>query len=115
MPYVTDDDSKAVKRIAEIEQELQERRTELDEWLAASEPPSNAAAMAYRERAIKALTDQIQALATALDLQRCSGTAPADGRTHVDQSDRQGVVSFLTTSAAAARSARDGHRRNVGG
>jgi len=34
MPYVTDDDSKAVKRIAEIERELQERNTELDEWLA---------------------------------------------------------------------------------
>jgi hypothetical protein len=75
MPYVTDDDSKAVKRIAEIEQELQERKAELDEWVTASEPPSNAAAMAQRERATKALTDRIQALATALDLQRSLASA----------------------------------------
>src|SRR3989304_6191624 len=31
MPYVTDDDSKAVKRIAEIERELQEAKAEFDQ------------------------------------------------------------------------------------
>jgi hypothetical protein len=70
MPYVTDDDSKAVKRIAEIEQALQETKAELERWLAASNTPTNAAEMMRRERDTKALTDRIQALATALELQR---------------------------------------------
>jgi hypothetical protein len=35
MPYVTDDDSKAVQRITEIEQRLQETKAELDRWLPA--------------------------------------------------------------------------------
>ena len=33
MPYVTDNDSKAVHRIAEIEQELQEAKAELEQWI----------------------------------------------------------------------------------
>ena len=70
MPYVTDDDSKAVGRIAEIERELQEAKAELDRWLAASSTPTDAAEMTQRERSTKALTDRIQALATALELQR---------------------------------------------
>ena len=70
MPYVTDDDSKAVKRIAEIKQELQERKAEFDRWLEASKLPNTASEMAQIERDTKALTDQIQALATALELQR---------------------------------------------
>ena len=37
MPYVTDDDSKAVKRIAEIEQQLQETKAEFERWLAAGQ------------------------------------------------------------------------------
>ena len=70
MPYVTDDDSKAVQRITEIEQRLQEAKTELDRWLAAGYAPSGAAALAQREREGKALTDRLQALATALEVQR---------------------------------------------
>ena len=70
MPYVTDDDSKAVKRIAEIEQQLQETKAEFDRWLAATSTPTSAAELAQRERESKALTDRIQALASALELQR---------------------------------------------
>jgi len=70
MPYVTDDDSKAMQRIAEIEQRLQEAKTELDRWLAAGYTPSGAAELAQREREGKALTDRLQALATALEVQR---------------------------------------------
>jgi hypothetical protein len=70
MPYVTDDDSKAVQRIAYIEQRLQEAKTELDRWLTAGYVPTGAAALAQREREGKALTDRLQALATALEVQR---------------------------------------------
>jgi hypothetical protein len=70
MPHVTDDDSKAVKRIAEIGQELQEAKAELDRWLAAGGAPTSAKEMVERERRTKALMDRIQALATALELQR---------------------------------------------
>lgn len=70
MPYVKDDDSKAVRRIAEIEQELQETKAELDRWLSAASTPTRAAELTQRERDSKALTDRIQALATALELQR---------------------------------------------
>jgi len=70
MPYVTDDNSKAVQRITEIEQRLQEAKAELDRWLADPRTPTNAAELAQREREGKALTDQFQALATALELQR---------------------------------------------
>jgi hypothetical protein len=70
MPYVTDDDSKAVRRIAEIERRLQEAKAELDRWLAAGGTPTSAAELAQREREGKALTDRLQALATALEVQR---------------------------------------------
>ena len=40
MPYVTDDDSKAARRIAEIEQQLQEAKAEFDRWLAAGGTPT---------------------------------------------------------------------------
>jgi hypothetical protein len=70
MPYVTDDNSKAVQRIAEIEQRLQEAKTDLDRWLTAGYAPTGAAALAQRDREGKALTDRLQALATALEVQR---------------------------------------------
>ena len=70
MPYVTDDDSKAVQRITEIERQLQEARAELERWLAAGCTPTGASELAQREREGKALTDRLQALATALEVQR---------------------------------------------
>jgi len=50
MPYVTDDDSKAVRRITEIERELQEAKAEFEGWLAAGGDPMTAAALSQRER-----------------------------------------------------------------
>ena len=70
MPYVTDDDSKAARRIAEIEGKLQEASADLERWLAAGCPPTTAAELIQNEREGKVLTDRVQALATALDLQR---------------------------------------------
>lgn len=70
MPYVTDDDSKAVGRIAEIEQELQEAKEEFEQWLRASQVSVSAAEVMERERRTKVLTDRMQALSTALELQR---------------------------------------------
>jgi hypothetical protein len=70
MPYVTDDDSKAVQRITEIERRLQEAKAEFERWLAAGGTPKDAAELAQREREGKTLTDRLQALATALELQR---------------------------------------------
>ena len=70
MPYVTDDDSKAARRIAEIEGKLQEAKADLKRWLAAACTPTTAAELIQREREGKVLTDRVQALATALDLQR---------------------------------------------
>ena len=70
MPYVTDDDSKAVQRITEIQQRLQEARAELERWLAAGDVLTSATDLAGREREGKALTDRLQALAIALELQR---------------------------------------------
>lgn len=70
MPYVTDDDSKAARRITEIEQELQEAKAEYDRWLAAGGVPKDASELAGREREGKVWTDRLQALATALGLQR---------------------------------------------
>jgi hypothetical protein len=70
MPYVTDDDSKAVQRITEIEQRLQEAKMEWDRWLAAGHTPTRAAELAQREREGKVLTDRLQALGTALEVQR---------------------------------------------
>lgn len=78
MPYVTDDDSKAVRRITEIEQELQEAKAEFERWLAAGGTPTSAAELAQREREGKQHTDRLQALATALELQR----ALASGALH---------------------------------
>lgn len=75
MPYVTDDDSKAVRRIAEIEQELQEAKAEFDRWLVAGGTPTSAAELAQREREGKQHTDRLQALATALELQRALASA----------------------------------------
>jgi hypothetical protein len=70
MPYVTDDDSKAARRITEIEQLLQEAKTEWERWLVAGCTPIDAAELAQREREGKALTDRLQALAAALETQR---------------------------------------------
>jgi hypothetical protein len=70
MPYVTDDDSKAVQRITEIERQLQEAKAELARWLGAGCMPSSAGELAQREREGKHLTDRLQALATALAAQR---------------------------------------------
>lgn len=70
MPYVTDDDSKATRRITEIERQLQEAKAEFDRWLAAGGTPKGASELAQREQEGKALTDRLQALATALQLQR---------------------------------------------
>lgn len=70
MPYVTDDDSKAARRITEIEQQQQEARAEFERWLAAGGTLTSAAELVQREREGKALTDRLQALATALELQR---------------------------------------------
>ena len=82
MPYFTDDDSKAAHRITEIEQELQEAKAEFERWLATGRPPADAAGLARREGEGKALTDRLQALATALELQRAlaSGTLHAQER-----------------------------------
>ena len=70
MPYVTDDDSKAAKRITEIERELQETIVELERRLAARSTLTSAAEMVAKERETKSLTDRIQALMMALELQR---------------------------------------------
>ena len=70
MPYVTDDDSKAVARIAEVTRELQETKANLAQRLADVYAPTTVAELIERERSTKALTDRIQALATALELQR---------------------------------------------
>jgi hypothetical protein len=70
MPYVTDDDSKAVKKMADIARQLQEAKAEFERWLAAKTAPTDAAELARREREGKTLTDRLQALVTALDLQR---------------------------------------------
>jgi hypothetical protein len=78
MPYVTDDDSKAAQKITEIEQQLQEAKAEFDRWLAAGRAPTNAAELAQREREGKQRTDRLQALVTALELQR----AMASGALH---------------------------------
>ncbi len=51
MPYVTDDDSKAARRIAEIEEELQEAKADLERWLAAACTPTTAAELIQQEKA----------------------------------------------------------------
>ena len=50
----SDDDSKAARRIAEIEGKLQEAKADLERWLAAGHPlagpPTTAAELIQRER-----------------------------------------------------------------
>ena len=75
MPYVTDGDSKAAQRITEIERQLQEAKAEFERWLAAGHTPTNASELAQREREGKERTDRLQALATALKLQRALASA----------------------------------------
>ena len=75
MPYLTDNDSKATRRITEIERRLQEAKAELEQWLAAGHTPINAAELARREREGKQRTDRLQALVTALELQRALAAA----------------------------------------
>jgi hypothetical protein len=70
MAYVTDDDSKATRRITEIERELQATIGELEQRLAARSALTSVAEMVAKERETKSLTDRIQALMTALELQR---------------------------------------------
>ena len=70
MPYFTDDNSKAVHRIREIEGELQEAKLDLERRIEDSSQPLSPAEVIARERATKTLTDRIQALTTALDLLR---------------------------------------------
>ena len=70
MPYLTDDDSKASRRIAEIERRLQETKADFERWLTAGGTATSAAELARREREGKERTDRLQALATALELQR---------------------------------------------
>lgn len=74
MPYVKDDDSKAARKIAELGRQLQETKAEFDRWLAAAGTPANATEVIQRERDGKALTDRLQALATAVQLQRALGS-----------------------------------------
>jgi len=81
MPYVTNDNSKAARRITEIEQELQEAKADFDRWLAVGETPKDASELAQREREGKALADRLHALATALQLQR----ALADPALHAQE------------------------------
>jgi len=76
MPYVTHDDSKATRRIAELKQRLQETRAEFERWLAATGTPTSAAELAQREGEAKTLTDRLQALGTALELQRALASPP---------------------------------------
>jgi len=70
MPYVTNDDSKANRRITEIEEELQEAKNKFEQWLTDGGTMTDAAQLALREREGKVLTDRLQALAVALELQR---------------------------------------------
>ena len=79
MPYVTDG-SKAVQRITEIERELQEARAELERWLAAGCTPTGASELTQREREGKALTDRLQAVATALEVQRALASPALHGQ-----------------------------------
>lgn len=74
MPYVTDNDSKAVARIAEIAKELQETRADFSRRVAEQYVPTAVTEVIERERSIKALTDRIQALSMALELQRALGS-----------------------------------------
>ena len=108
MPYITDDDSKAVKKIAEIEQQLQETKSELDRWLAAGSTPSNASELAQREQEGKALTDRLQALATALQMQRCLPVSHCTSRNGAGQSFPQEDERLRLSTGHGAVSGRAG-------
>ena len=108
MPYITYYDSKAVKKIAEIEQQLQETKSELDRWLAAGSTPSNASELAQREQEGKALTDRLQALATALQMQRCSPVSHCTSRNEAGQSFPQEDERLRLSTGHGAVSGRAG-------
>ena len=105
MPYVTNDDSKAVQRITEIPPRRQEAQMEFERGLAARYTPTDAAELAPRERAGKALTDRLGAWATALEVQRALASpalheqerkwAQASPRKRKDFGYRPGTVPFL--------------------
>jgi ABC-type phosphate transport system auxiliary subunit len=59
--------------MAEIEESIQETSLQLAQ-LQSSTPPKTAAELAQREREFKRLTDQLQSLNTALQLQRTLGS-----------------------------------------
>ena len=80
MPYHTDDDSKATRRITEIERQLQEAKADFERWLAAGYTATSAAELAQRERDGKERTDRLQALATALELQRALASPALHGQ-----------------------------------
>src|SRR4030067_781152 len=104
MPYVTDDDSKAVKRIAEMEGELQEAKAEFERWLAAGTTPTSPAELIEQERGAKARTDRIQALTAALELQR----ALAGAALHAEERE---LASAGAQLAAAMSSFEDAQAR----
>ena len=109
MPYVTDDDSKAARRIAEIEGKLQEAKADLERWLAAACTPTTAAELIQREREGKVLTDRVQALATALDLQRALASAGvARAGTNLGQSLAQEDEGLWLSTGDGAVSGRAG-------
>jgi hypothetical protein len=58
------------KSLTEIERQLQEAKVELGRWLAAGCTPTTATELAQREREGKVLTDRLQSLATAFEVQR---------------------------------------------
>jgi hypothetical protein len=60
------------RRIAKNEAKLQEAKAAFERWLAAGGVPASADELAQREREGKTLTDRLQALAIALDLQRAA-------------------------------------------
>ena len=109
MPYITDDDSKAAKKIAEIEQQLQETKAELDRWLAGGSTPSSATELAQREQEGKALTDRLQALATALQMQRAGRFGIARAGTEAGQSLPQEDEGLRLSPGHSAVSGRAGN------
>jgi len=72
MAFVTDDSSVANK-IAEIEGAIQETNSRLDQ-LQLAPPPKNPAELAQQEREFKRLTDQLQSLSAAQQLQVALGS-----------------------------------------
>jgi hypothetical protein len=72
MAFITDDSSVA-NRIAEIEETIQETNSRLEQLRLAT-PPENPVELAQREREFKRLTDQLQSLSIALQLQERLGS-----------------------------------------